>query len=180
MEEEQKKVKRSTARRSKASATPVGIHVGAASRRLLPEQIVKRSAPKARLPRIILVALALGLVAGTAVIFYLNTNKIEPGSDTPEITVPAPEPAATPTSTSQTTPPAPAAGAEAQATQMVIISDTPTGFLNVRTGPGTGYAKIGQVKPGEIFELVKEVQDWYEIKLSGGTGYVTKQYAKLK
>ena len=179
MEEEQKKVKRSTARRSKASATPVGIHVGAASRRLLPEQIVKRSAPKARLPRIILVALALGLVAGTAVIFYLNTNKIEPGSDTPEITVPAPEPAATPTSTSETVPTQVGTPALAGA-QMVIISDTPTGFLNVRTGPGTGYAKIGQVKPGEIFELVKEVQDWYEIKLSGGTGYVTKQYAKLK
>jgi len=64
----------------------------------------------------------------------------------------------------------------------VIILDTPTGFLNLRSGPGTGFEKIGSVNPGELYELVSEnaEQTWYEIRLAGGTGWVIKTYAELE
>lgn len=64
----------------------------------------------------------------------------------------------------------------------VVILNTPTGWLNVRTGPGTGYDQIGRVNPGEEYELVSENEDqtWYEIQLDGGTGWVIKTYAQLK
>lgn len=67
--------------------------------------------------------------------------------------------------------------------QEVEILETPTGYLNVRKGPGTNFEKIAQVKPGESYSLVSEDETagWYEIKLSdSSTGWVTKQYAKIK
>lgn len=66
--------------------------------------------------------------------------------------------------------------------QYITILDTPTGYLNVRKGPGTNFAKIAQVNPGERYELVlaDEVKKWYEIRLSDATiGWVSGQYAKI-
>ena len=65
----------------------------------------------------------------------------------------------------------------------VTVLDTPTGYLNVRGGPGTNFEKIGQINPGETYELVTADQDkgWYQIKLDEArNGWVTKQYAEIK
>jgi len=63
----------------------------------------------------------------------------------------------------------------------VLILDTPTGFLNVRTGPGTYNAKVTQVIPGEKYILVEQDSDWYKIKINEEEeGWVYSVYAELQ
>lgn len=62
--------------------------------------------------------------------------------------------------------------------KQVQILNTPTGTLNVRSGPGLNYNVTAKVKPGEKYELLKEQSGWYQIKLSSGSGWISSQYAK--
>src|SRR3989338_1390581 len=58
--------------------------------------------------------------------------------------------------------------------QQVLILDPPTGFLNVRAGAGTNFAKVGEVSPGEVYDLVSENTangGWYQIKLEIGRAH---------
>jgi N-acetylmuramoyl-L-alanine amidase len=44
---------------------------------------------------------------------------------------------------------------------------------NVRSGPGTQYDIVGRVQEGERYEIVKQEDDWFQIRLSDGAiGYV--------
>jgi hypothetical protein len=70
----------------------------------------------------------------------------------------------------------------------VQILSTPTGFLRVRTKPGSAGEEIAEVKPGEKFELLSEDAEtgWYEIQYQdpkpglpkGITGWISDQYAQ--
>lgn len=63
-------------------------------------------------------------------------------------------------------------------TQITILS-TPTGFLRVRQDPSIGAAQIGQVNPGDKFDLLDEKNGWYQIQLPNGTkGWVSSQYSQ--
>lgn len=69
----------------------------------------------------------------------------------------------------------------------VTILDTPTGYLRVRTEPGTNGQEIGQVKPGQKFPLLEEdlVTGWFKIRFEepttglpkGISGWVSNQFA---
>ena len=60
----------------------------------------------------------------------------------------------------------------------VVISDTSTGGLNVREGPGTNYPKIDLVYPGETYPQLDEFEGWYKIELGDSQeGWVYSQYA---
>ena len=64
---------------------------------------------------------------------------------------------------------------------MIQILATPTGYLRVRSEPSTLASEVGQVSPGETFELVEEdsATGWFKIIFSDGKeGWVTNQYAK--
>lgn len=73
--------------------------------------------------------------------------------------------------------------------EKVLILDTPTGWLNVRSGPGKNYPIITKVYPGKSYPLLQEEEKWYKIQLdSGGVdntqpvnnkdeGWVASQYA---
>jgi hypothetical protein len=66
--------------------------------------------------------------------------------------------------------------------QMVEILSTPTGFLRVRSEPSTLASEVGQVKPGETYELVEEDTDtgWFKITFAENKeGWITNQYAKI-
>lgn len=133
-----------------------------------------------RMSQIVAGAATLGLVAGVAVLVYFAFWR-EPARESPvdekaRITIPdgaavsEPEPAP---------PPSPAEVAK----QQVEILATPTGFLNVRSGPGTNNSKIGEAAPGDVFDLVSQdlERGWYEIRLTATTtGWVTKQYARAR
>ena len=59
---------------------------------------------------------------------------------------------------------------------LVIVGDTPTGFLKVRETPGG--AEIGKVNPGDKLIYLDENDGWYQVKLeSGETGWVSKEYS---
>lgn len=59
----------------------------------------------------------------------------------------------------------------------VLILQTPTGFLRVRSTPGG--SEVGQVSPGQSFTFLDEQSGWYKIQLSDGTmGWVSSQYSK--
>ncbi len=61
----------------------------------------------------------------------------------------------------------------------VTVKKTPTGWLNVRKGPGTGYSKISKVYPEKEYELLEERSGWYKIKVNDATeGWITSRYAQ--
>jgi hypothetical protein len=61
----------------------------------------------------------------------------------------------------------------------IVILQTPTGFLRVRSEPSLAASESGQVKPGEVYDFVDEQEGWYKIKLSPGQeGWVSASYAQ--
>ncbi|MBI2611772.1 PEGA domain-containing protein [Candidatus Gottesmanbacteria bacterium] len=61
----------------------------------------------------------------------------------------------------------------------VVISDTPTGFLRVRTEPSTSSSEAAQVKPGERFKYLEEQDGWYKIIYEEGKeGWISGRYAE--
>lgn len=61
----------------------------------------------------------------------------------------------------------------------VQILSTPTGTLNVRSGPSLSYSILTKVKPDEKYTLLEEKSDWYKINVNGTKGWVSAQYAKV-
>ena len=74
------------------------------------------------------------------------------------------------TTTAPTTPPT-----ETKTGTVKISSNT----LNVRKGPGTGYARIGSLSNGAAVTILGEESGWYKISYNGGTGYVSKEYIQV-
>ena len=89
---------------------------------------------------------------------YITVGDVQP-TPTPTLS-PTPTVSPTPTPTSEVL------------TGTVKVSNT----LNVRKGPGTGYARIGSVKKGATVTILGEENGWYKIEYNGGTGYVSKEY----
>ncbi|MGL5313194.1 MAG: SH3 domain-containing protein, partial [Peptostreptococcaceae bacterium] len=48
--------------------------------------------------------------------------------------------------------------------------------LNVRSGYGTSYSKIGSLSKGAKVEIVESKSGWYKIKYNNGYGYVSAEY----
>ncbi|MBW4874840.1 MAG: SH3 domain-containing protein, partial [Paeniclostridium sp.] len=51
--------------------------------------------------------------------------------------------------------------------------------LNVRSGYGANYSKIGTLTNGTKVEIVENQNGWYKIKYNGGYGYVSGDYVKV-
>ena len=51
--------------------------------------------------------------------------------------------------------------------------------LNVRSGYGANYSKIGTLTNGTKVEIVESQNGWYKIKYNGGYGYVSGDYVKV-
>lgn len=59
------------------------------------------------------------------------------------------------------------------------ILTTPTGFLRVRKTPTVDGVEIGQVTPGQQYDVLAEQAGWVEIKLENGQeGWVSSQYVE--
>nr|WP_255193806.1 SH3 domain-containing protein [Brevibacillus laterosporus] len=57
-----------------------------------------------------------------------------------------------------------------QAEAMIRVKNPDT---NLRSGPGTNYAVVGNVQPGQVFPVVQSEGDWYEIQLTdNSTAYI--------
>ncbi len=88
---------------------------------------------------------------------------------------PPPTPTLTPTPVTPTNTPYPTATLEG--TWIEVAVDT----LNVRTGPGFEYDKIGKVKKGEKYRVLGAVADytWLVIDYQSGIGWVKAEYVTI-
>ena len=48
--------------------------------------------------------------------------------------------------------------------------------LNVRSGPGTSYSKIGTLSRGTFVDVLETLEGWYKIAFGDGEGYVSALY----
>ena len=53
---------------------------------------------------------------------------------------------------------------------------TKSGSLNIRSGPGSDYPKVGSLPKGEIVDVMMDYGDWAYIGGDGKQGYVSKTY----
>jgi uncharacterized protein YraI len=88
-------------------------------------------------------------------------------------------PSATPTPTFTSSPVPPTATATP-----LIIDGTLTVKVNVRSGPGTSYASLGQLNAGEKVQIISRdaVGSWYQVlypAASDGSAWVTAQYVQI-
>lgn len=65
--------------------------------------------------------------------------------------------------------------APAQAVDPVVTADS----LNVRSGPGTDYPRIGSLVRGNKVTILSTEGDWYYISMGDVTGYVSAAYISL-
>jgi hypothetical protein len=73
----------------------------------------------------------------------------------------------------------PSAPETPQATPPVIgsvIVPNNSNTINIRLGPSLDTKRVGGAKNGDIFEIVSENDEWYEIELPDGYGYISKDY----
>ena len=69
---------------------------------------------------------------------------------------------------------------EAAPDQVLVLTD-----VNVRSGPGTDYKKIGSARTGSTYAYLGESEtdgsgnQWLKISFSGGEGWVSANYAEL-
>jgi hypothetical protein len=62
----------------------------------------------------------------------------------------------------------------------ITPSESVESFLNVRSAPSQDGRIVAKLSPGEEVELIRTVDDWYEVKLSdGGTGFVSRSWTTV-
>lgn len=71
-----------------------------------------------------------------------------------------------------------AASAAQSSSGTTVYQVTPAIGLNVRAGPGTGYAKLGAYTCGTMINVSSISNGWATIQYSGRTAYVCAQYIK--
>lgn len=62
-------------------------------------------------------------------------------------------------------------------TKEVIVNEN---YLNLRSGPGTNYDKLGQVHQNEQYPIVGQEGDWVEIQLDGYTAWISTDYVTIQ
>lgn len=62
---------------------------------------------------------------------------------------------------------------------VILIKETPTGWLRVRSEPSIDASESAKVNPGESYELVEEKPNWYKILFNDEQeGWVAAQYSE--
>ena len=69
-------------------------------------------------------------------------------------------------------------GSSSGGTSTGKVSGTGGSGLNVRSGAGTGYGRIGGLAEGASVTIVGQSNGWYKIKYGSGTGWVSSQFIK--
>ena len=69
-------------------------------------------------------------------------------------------------------------GSSSGGTSTGKVSGTGGSGLNVRSGAGTGYGRIGGLGEGASVTIVGQSNGWYQIKYGSGTGWVSSQCVK--
>lgn len=68
-----------------------------------------------------------------------------------------------------------------QSSTQVVVKQTPTGFLRVRSQPSIDSTEVEKVAPGDTLTLLEEIPNWDRVRLSDGKeGYVSSTYVDKK
>ncbi|MBR6765669.1 MAG: SH3 domain-containing protein, partial [Clostridia bacterium] len=73
---------------------------------------------------------------------------------------------------------------EVEEAKLIGIVETKNTDLNVRSGPGTEYEKIGSISKGTVIEVTGITADlneakWYRVSANGITGFVSEGYVRI-
>ncbi|RLC99842.1 MAG: hypothetical protein DRI77_01800 [Chloroflexi bacterium] len=137
---------------------------------------------------IVLVALGMGLI-WIGFVRPFGTGKSEPSAAATELPVStaadstpttvlyptftplavSPLPTVVPTEASTTLPPTAVSPTQVPSTPGIVAGDK---GVNVRSGPGTNYTKLGYLEPGSQAEVTGRYSDWWQIKYNGRSGWV--------
>lgn len=72
-------------------------------------------------------------------------------------------------------------GGDEQETQTGVVLTTPTGWLNIRSGPGTQQEQTGRLLTGDSFTITGTSGDWYQVVLQdGSTGWVFSEFVGIE
>ncbi len=94
---------------------------------------------------------------------------------------PTPTPAETATPVPTNTPEVPPTEVPTNTPETArAVINNPT--VNLRSGPGTNYANVGQARNGERYDITGKNAggDWYQINFNGQTVWVTSQYVIIE
>ncbi len=74
-------------------------------------------------------------------------------------------------------PPSPTPAPPSPTPEMASFTVTSPGETNVRSGPGTGYPRIGTVQQGQSYEILGKNSDatWWQFTFSGQAGWISGQ-----
>lgn len=115
---------------------------------------------------------------------YIHSDyvRVETQAQTPEqpsTPAPTPEQPSTPAPTpEQPSTPAPTPEQPSAPAQRGTVDNVST-VVNIRSGPGTGYSKLGTAAKGESFEILGKSGSWYKINYKGSVGYILSDYIQL-
>lgn len=71
------------------------------------------------------------------------------------------------------------ASAPAEEEDTDVFGRVNTSVLNVRSGAGTGYDRIGKVYAGDLLTVLGEADGWYHITTDELEGYVSAEYVNI-
>ena len=65
--------------------------------------------------------------------------------------------------------------------KVVDTGTVTSSILNIRTGPGTSYEKVGAFSKGDTVQITKQLYtaNWHQILFQGSIRYVHKNYVKI-
>lgn len=69
--------------------------------------------------------------------------------------------------------------AEAKQATRTGVLNTGGSSLNLRSGPGTGYAKVASIPAGAVLTITGEENGWYTVTYGGKSGYVSADYVTI-
>lgn len=107
-------------------------------------------------------------IVGAGLLFSLLGSADPPGTGN-NGSVPSPQPLAQPTVVTNTRPIVPAA---VRPVSLFVTGNR----VNVRTGPGTSFGKIGQLSRGARVKGLTSKDGWTEISSSVGKGWMSSKY----
>ncbi len=108
-----------------------------------------------------------GMVSGSQPLGTPVSMAVTLATPTPS---PTPVPPATPTPVATPTP-------TAAPYPMLVTNET----INLRSGPGTVYSKVGETKPGKTYRIIGKNKDgsWWEIAIPGGKkAWISAKFSK--
>ncbi|MBI5358914.1 SH3 domain-containing protein [Candidatus Amesbacteria bacterium] len=109
------------------------------------------------------------IISAKAVAGYKLTINVKLAGQTQVAPIPTPTPEPSPSPVAIT------------GSYVTVVDTDKTGYVNVRSGPGTNFEKLGKVYPGDKFRLLGTKNNWYQLRMdldATDSGWISVKYAE--